>query len=318
MTKEQSFGKVAVLYGGKSAEREVSIMSGQGVCQALINKGVDAHLFDTGANNLCDLANQGFDAAFIALHGRYGEDGTIQGALELMQIPYTGSGPMASSLSMDKQMTKKIWHFEGLPTPLSVPISHETNFDELVQKLGLPLIIKPAREGSTIGITKVETIEQLKPACELALDYDNNAMAEKFIKGRELTVPLIGSGKNAKALPIIEIIAPGGNYDYEHKYISNDTQYICPAELNAELSAEIQEIALQSYLSLECDGWARADVMLDENNKPWLLEINTSPGMTSHSLVPMSAKAAGMDYESLCLEILKLASCKVNAVTKKD
>lgn len=318
MNTKHGLGKVAVLYGGKSAEREVSIMSGEGVCQALIKKGVDAHLFDTGTKDLCQLASQGFDAAFIALHGRYGEDGTIQGALELIQIPYTGSGPMASSLSMDKQMTKKIWHFEGLPTPTSMPITHETDLGELVEKLGLPLIIKPAREGSTIGITKVESMEQLKPACDLALDYDNSAMAEKFIKGRELTVPLIGSGKNAKALPIIEIIAPDGNYDYEHKYISNDTQYICPADLDETLTKQIQDIALQSYLTLDCDGWARADLMLDENNKPWLLEINTSPGMTSHSLVPMSAKAVGMDYETLCLEILKLASCKVNAVTKKD
>lgn len=308
-----NLGRVGVLYGGHSAEREVSLMSGQGVHDALRSKGIDAHLFDTGRYTLVDLINAGFDRVFIALHGRYGEDGTLQGALELLHLPYTGSGTLASSLAMNKIMTKKVWLQHGLPTPAYMVMDAETSVDELIDALGLPLIIKPPHEGSTLGITKVTTREEVAAAYRLAASYDEQVLAEQFIKGRELTVPVLGAGASARALPVIEIVAPNGNYDYEHKYISNDTQYVCPAELPAELSAELARLSEEAYRALECEGWGRADFMLDESGKPWLLEMNTSPGMTSHSLVPMGAKAAGMSYADLCVEILSSASCKVHS-----
>lgn len=308
-----NFGRVGVLYGGSSAEREVSLMSGHGVHEALRGAGVDAHLFDTGRYTLVDLINAGFDRVFIALHGRHGEDGTLQGALELLKLPYTGSGPMASSLAMDKIMTKKVWLQQGLPTPDYAVLTSESDLEKVAASLGLPMIIKPPHEGSTLGVTRVDELAALRKAYELAALYDSEVLAEQFIEGRELTVPILGKGKTARALPIVEIVAPGGNYDYEHKYISNDTQYVCPAPLDPELSAAIQRIAEQSYIALKCEGWGRADFMLDGAGKPWLLEMNTSPGMTSHSLVPMGAKAAGMSYPELCLEILSTASCKVQA-----
>lgn len=307
----QNFGRVGVLYGGKSAEREVSLMSGQGVYEALRSKGVDAHLFDTGKHSLTDLAQAGFDRVFIALHGRYGEDGTLQGALELLGLPYTGSGPLGSSLAMDKIMTKKVWLHHGLPTPRFVTLHSEQDLDLAVQELGLPMIIKPPHEGSTLGVTKVESVGQLREAYRLAARFDDEVLAEQFIHGRELTVPVLGKGKHVRALPIIEIVAPGGNYDYEHKYVSDDTQYICPAQIDAALFAEISRISEQAYVTLGCEGWGRADLMLDAQGKVWLLEMNTSPGMTSHSLVPMGAKAAGMSYADLCVEILSTACCKV-------
>lgn len=308
-----NFGRVGVLYGGLSAEREVSLLSGQGVHQALISKGIDAHLFDTGKHSLAELANAGFDRVFIALHGRYGEDGSLQGALELLRIPYTGSGHLASSLAMDKVRTKLIWLQAGLPTPeyMVLDTNHEFDADSVIAKLGLPLIVKPPHEGSTLGLTKVTAISDLSGAVELACKHDKSALAESFVSGRELTVPILGSGPNARALPVIEIIAPGGNYDYEHKYLSNQTKYECPANLDPVLTQHIQDISVQAYLSLGCEGWARADVMLDEKNQPWLLEMNTSPGMTGHSLVPMGALALGMSYADLCVEILTTASCKL-------
>lgn len=308
-----NFGRVGVLYGGRSAEREVSLMSGSGVYEALRSKGVDAHLFDTGTGSLADLAAAAFDRVFIALHGRYGEDGTLQGALELLQIPYTGSGPLASSLAMDKIMTKKVWLHHQLPTPEFAVLSADIDLDAVAEQLGLPLIIKPPHEGSTLGITKVERREDLAGAVTLAAQYDTQILAEQFIKGRELTVPVLGTGAAVRALPVIEIIAPGGNYDYEHKYISNATQYICPAKLDAALSDTLLRLAEQSYIALGCEGWGRADFMLDDSGQPWLLEMNTSPGMTSHSLVPMSAAAVGMSYADLCLSILSDASCKIQA-----
>ena len=308
-----TFGRVGVLYGGTSAEREVSLMSGQGVYDALRGAGVDAHLFDTGRYTLVDLINAGFNRVFIALHGRHGEDGTLQGALELLHLPYTGSGPMASSLAMDKIMTKKVWLQQGLPTPDYAVLTADSDLDRVAASLGLPLIIKPPHEGSTLGVTRVDDVAGLRKAYELAALYDSEVLAEQFIEGRELTVPILGKGSSARALPVIEIVAPGGNYDYEHKYISNDTQYVCPASLDPALSASIQRIAEQSYTALKCEGWGRADFMLDASGKPWLLEMNTSPGMTSHSLVPMGAKAAGMSYAELCLEILSTACCKVQA-----
>jgi len=309
----KNFGRVGVLYGGDSAEREVSLMSGRGVHAALIEAGVDAHLFDTGTRTLTELIQAGFERVFIALHGRHGEDGTLQGALELMGLPYTGSGPLASSLAMDKIMTKKIWVQQGLPTPGFAVLAAESDLAVAIAQLGLPLVIKPPHEGSTLGVTKVSEQAALKAAWQLAARYDADVLAERFITGRELTVPLLGKGSQTRVLPVIEIVAPDGNYDFEHKYVSNDTQYICPADLDEDLTREIMRIARQAYVALGCEGWGRVDFMLDEQGRPWLLELNTSPGMTSHSLVPIGAKAAGMSYAELCVAILAQASCKVNA-----
>lgn len=306
-----SFGRVGVLYGGVSAEREVSLLSGAGVCQALRDEGVDAHLFDTGEHDLAALAAQGFDRVFIALHGCYGEDGTMQGALELLGLPYTGSGPTASGVAMDKVMTKRLWLHHGLPTPAFESLSAPPDPRELAESLGLPLILKPPHEGSTVGVTRVESVDMILPAYELARRYDDVALAEQYIRGRELTVPILGSGADARALPVIEIIAPDGNYDYEHKYFSNETRYVCPAELDDTLARRVQRISEEAYRVLGCEGWGRADLMLDADGEPWLLEMNTSPGMTSHSLVPMGAKAAGMSYGRLCVEILSTARCKL-------
>jgi D-alanine-D-alanine ligase len=311
----QALGKVGVLYGGRSAEREVSLMSGQGVYEALIEQGVNAHLFDTGQRGLGELIQQGFDRVFIALHGRFGEDGTLQGALELMRLPYTGSGPLAASLSMDKIMTKRLWEQAGLPTPAWREITTEAQLDGLEQALGLPLILKAPNEGSTLGLVKVNSAKELAHAYREVGKFDTTILAEQFISGRELTVALLGKGEQARALPVIEIVAPGGQYDYEHKYFSDDTQYVCPAPLPALVTDQVREVALRAYQSLRCEGWARADVMLDSDMKPWLLEVNASPGMTTHSLVPMAAKAAGMGYGELCVHILEQANCKVGMAT---
>jgi len=309
----KAFGKVGVLYGGRSAEREVSLMSGKAVCEALRSMGVDAHLFDTGERSLAQLADERYERVFIALHGRYGEDGTIQGALELLSIPYTGSGPMASALAMDKIMTKRIWLQAGLPTPRYAVLDANTDLRRVPDDLGLPLIVKPPHEGSTLGLAKVMGYSDMKAAYERAARFDGTVLAEQFIAGRELTVAVLGSGDAARALPIVEIVAPGGNYDYEHKYFSDETQYLCPADLPEALARHIQELCVRAYCALGCEGWGRADVMLDADGRPWLLEMNTSPGMTGHSLVPMAAKAAGMSYAELCVAILSEASCKVRA-----
>ena len=306
-----SLGKVGVLYGGRSAEREVSLMSGQGVYDALIEQGVDAHLFDTGQHGLGELAAERFDRVFIALHGRYGEDGTLQGALELLGIPYTGSGPLAASLSMDKIMTKRVWQQAGLPTPSYRIIESAADLDGVAQTLGLPLMLKAPNEGSTLGLYKITSQSDLHSAYQKALAFDDVILAEQFITGRELTVAILGRAAEARDLPIIEIVAPGGNYDYEHKYFSDDTQYLCPAPLPDSVSQHVADIARRAYRVLGCEGWARADVMLDAAMNPWLLEMNASPGMTSHSLVPMAARAAGMSYGQLCVSILAQASCKV-------
>ncbi|ALM86382.1 D-alanine--D-alanine ligase [Bordetella sp. N] len=309
----QQFGKVGVLYGGRSAEREVSLMSGAGVHEALRSAGVDAHLFDTGVQTFADLEQAGFDRVFIALHGRYGEDGTIQGALELLGIPYTGSGAAASALAMDKVMTKRIWLQHGLPTPAFEVLGGDTELRLVPDRLGLPLMLKPPHEGSTVGISKVRGYSDMKESYELAARFDAEVLAEQFITGRELTVALLGTGRGARALPVIEIVAPGGNYDYEHKYFSDDTQYFCPADLPADLAAEVQRLSVAAYRSLGCEGWGRVDLMLDKENRPWLIEMNTSPGMTSHSLVPKAAQAVGMSYPELCMSILSEAACKVRA-----
>lgn len=310
------FGKVGVLYGGKSAEREVSLMSGSGVHAALCSQGVDAHLFDTGTHSLSELAQQGFDHVFIALHGRYGEDGTLQGALELLGIPYTGSGPMASSLAMDKIMTKRIWLEAGLPTPGYAELSSEEQVSDAASTLGLPMMMKPPHEGSTLGIVKVSEAHALVDGYRQAARYDEVVLAEQFITGRELTVAVLGRGASARALPLIEIVAPGGNYDYQNKYFSDDTQYLCPAPIAPELAQHIADLCVRAYRALGCEGWGRADVILDAQERPWLIEMNTSPGMTGHSLVPMAAKAIGMSYPELCVHILKDARCKVGRVNQ--
>jgi len=305
------FGKVGVLYGGRSAEREVSLMSGSGVCEALRSKGVDAHLFDTGMHSVVELIAAKFDRVFIALHGRYGEDGTLQGLLETLGIPYTGSGVMASSIAMDKIMTKKVWLQAGLSTPKHAEIKTEADLEKVIEELGLPLMIKPPLEGSTLGIVKATQAADLLPAYRDALRYDKVILAEQFISGREITVALLGAGSGAEALPPIQIVAPQGNYDYQNKYFTDDTKYLCPAPVRPEVLREISELAVAAYRALGCEGWGRADFMLDEQDRPWLLEMNTSPGMTGHSLVPMAAKAVGMDYPELCVRVLSGASCKV-------
>ena len=306
------FGKVGVLYGGKSAERDVSIMSGTGVHKALRSAGVEAHLFDTGVRSLAELAEERFDRVFIALHGRYGEDGTIQGALELLRVPYTGSGPLASALAMDKTMTKRIWVHEGLPTPRFETLDRRSDLAAVAARLGLPLIVKPPHEGSTIGVTKVTDLAGMRAAYDLAAEYDEHVLGEAFIQGRALTVAVLGTGASARALPVVEIVAPEGNYDYEHKYFTDDTRYLCPAQLPPAVTQRVQDISEAAYRVLGCEGWGRVDVMLDADNQPYLLEVNTSPGMTGHSLVPMAAAADGMNYETLCVEILKDARCKVS------
>jgi D-alanine-D-alanine ligase len=308
-----NFGKVAVLFGGASAEREVSVMSGTGVLKALQSRGVDAHAFDPSLRDLSDLKREGFARCFIALHGRFGEDGTVQGALELLGIPYTGSGVMASSIAMDKVMTKRVWLAEGLPTP-NYRLLRCGGYDrktvmEIPDELGLPVIVKPVREGSSIGVMKVQGYSGMVDAVDQASKLDADVLCEQFIVGDEVTCPVLGTGDNARALPVIRIVAPDGNYDYQNKYFSNDTKYVLPCGLSNDEEAAIQEIALEAYRVLDCRGWGRVDMMIDAaTRKPYLLEINTSPGMTNHSLVPMSANAAGMSYEDLCVHILSTAS----------
>ena len=311
--KPTEFGKVAVLMGGASAEREVSLMSGNGVLQALRSRGVDAHAFDPSERELVELKREGFARCFIALHGRFGEDGTVQGALELLCIPYTGSGVMASSVAIDKVMAKRVLLAEGLPTPKYVLLRQGTfdsaAVDALADELGLPLIVKPAREGSSIGLTKVTERSGLAAAVAQAAQLDADILCEQFIDGDEVTCPVLGSGTQARALPVIRIVAPEGNYDYQNKYFTNTTKYLVPCELPAGEEQVIQQLVLKMFDTLHCRGWARADVMIDKTTrKPYLLEINTSPGMTSHSLVPMSARADGLSYEDLCVAVLRTAS----------
>ena len=318
----KALGKVAVLMGGTSAEREVSLtMSGPGVLAALRSQGVDAHAFDPAERDLIDLRREGFARCFIALHGRGGEDGTVQGALELLGIPYTGSGVMASSIAMDKVMTKRVWVAEGLPTPAwrLLGKGHHTREDTRVvpDALGLPLIVKPAREGSSFGVTKVKGYSEVMEAVTLAAQYDADVLCEEFITGDEVTCPVLGEGDAAVALPVIRIVAPDGNYDFQHKYVSNDTTYLCPSGLPEAEEREIQRIVVQAYRTLGCRGWGRADLMIRASDrKPFLLEMNTSPGMTSHSLVPKSAAQAGISYEQLCLRLL--AGATLDSVTTRE
>jgi D-alanine-D-alanine ligase len=313
MNTRTDFGKVAVLMGGRSAEREVSLMSGAGVLKALQSKGVNAHAFDPAERDLVELKRKGFKRCFIALHGRFGEDGTVQGALELLGIPYTGSGVMASSIAIDKTMTKRVWVAEGLSTPRYVLLRRGEFTSEQVRavpdELGLPLIVKPAREGSSIGVAKVKSHSEMAAAVEAAAALDPDVLCEQFISGDEVTCPVLGEGESARALPVIRIVAPEGNYDYQNKYFTDDTQYLVPCGLPEGEEKAIQEMVVKAYRVLGCRGWGRLDVMIDgATRKPYLLEINTSPGMTGHSLVPMSARAAGISYEDLCLQLLASAS----------
>jgi D-alanine-D-alanine ligase len=309
----KGLGKVAVLMGGNSAERKISLMSGHGVLAALQSQGVDAHAFDPAERDLSELRRDGFARCFVALHGRHGEDGTVQGALELLGIPYTGSGVMASAIAMDKVMSKRVWIAEGLPTPHHVWLSPADQTRERVREvpdhLGLPLIVKPPREGSSIGVTKVQGYSQMQDAVALAAQYDPDVLCEEFIDGDEVTCAVLGHGDGALALPVVRIVAPDGAYDYENKYFTDVVSYQCPSGLPEAEEREVQRIVLQCYRTLGCRGWGRADVMIRATDrKPYLLEINTSPGMTSHSLVPISAKAAGMSYEALCLYLISTAA----------
>ena len=315
----KSFGKVAVLFGGSSAEREISILSGTGVLEALRSRGVDAHAFDPAERDLADLRRDGFDRCFIALHGRHGEDGTVQGALELLGIPYTGSGVMASSIAMDKVMTKRILEAEGLPTPKYVRLAPDRQTPEQVRVvpdlLGLPLIVKPPREGSSIGVTKVEGYSQMLDAVALSAKYDADVLCEQFIDGEEVTCAVLGSGRDAEAMPVVRIAAPEGAYDYQNKYFTDDVKYHCPSGLPEAEETEIRRIALAAFLTLGCRGWGRADVMIRAvDRKPFLLEMNTSPGMTTHSLVPRSARALGIPYEELCMRVLATASLDAKGI----
>jgi len=296
-------GKVAVLMGGSSSEREISLMSGNGVLAALLEKGVDAHAFDPSVQSLFDLAEGKFERAFIALHGPFGEDGTLQGVLEALNIPYTGSGVMASALAMDKWRTKLIWLAAGIPTPKYVLLTPTTDLQTVINELGLPLIVKPAREGSSIGVSKVSHIDELRGAIELALKLDPLVIAEEFIDGQEFTASIVGQ----EALPLVRIEAPEGKYDYKNKYFTDDVKYHCPSGLPAALEDEIKRVSLQAFRVLGATGWGRADVMMDANDRFSFLELNTSPGMTGHSLVPIAARATGLSYPDLCLRILVMA-----------
>jgi D-alanine-D-alanine ligase len=312
MTDPRSFGKVAVLMGGSSAEREISLMSGRGVLAALQSQGIDAHAFDPAERELADLKREGFARCFIALHGRHGEDGTVQGALELLGIAYTGSGVMASAIAIDKVMTKRLWLAEHLPTPRYVVLGGDERTRERMRTvpdtLGLPLIVKPPHEGSSIGVTKVAGYSEMQAAVELAARYDAEVLCEEFIEGEEVTCPVIGEGASARALPVIRIVAPEGAYDYQNKYFTDDVKYLVPSGLPAAEEAEVQRIVLAGYRSLGCRGWGRADLMIRATDRrTFLLEMNTSPGMTGHSLVPKSAAAAGIGYEALCVMLLQSA-----------
>jgi D-alanine-D-alanine ligase len=297
------FGKVAVLLGGPSAEREISLLSGNAVLKALRERGVDAHPFDPAERSLADLATEGFARVFIALHGRFGEDGTVQGALETLHIPYTGSGVMASALAMDKWRTKLVWLASGIPTPRYRIVDAKTDWQRIVAELGLPLIMKPAREGSTIGITKVTTVDhdEMWLAYEVAARHDRLVLVEEFVAGTEITASIV----NGRALPLIRIEAPQGNYDYHNKYFSDETRYFCPSGLAQAQEDDIRASALAAFDVVGCSGWGRLDLILRADGSYSFLEVNTSPGMTGHSLVPMAARQAGTAFPDLCVDILR-------------
>ena len=301
------FGKVAVMFGGTSAEREVSLKSGAAVLAALQARGVDAQAFDPAVRPLEDLRKEGFQRVFIALHGRGGEDGTLQGALTLMGIPYTGSGVLASALAMDKWRSKLLWQAAGLPIPDYAVLEETADFAAAAARLGLPLFVKPAREGSSIGVIKVKHAADLPAAYREAARHDDLVLAEQAMEGGEFTVAVLGEGTQLRALPSIRIVPATEFYDYEAKYFRDDTRYLCPSGLTAAGEAEMRDLALRGFQILGCRGWARMDFLLDAAGRPYLLEANTAPGMTDHSLVPMAARASGMSFPDLCLRILELA-----------
>jgi len=295
------FGKVAVLMGGWSAERDISLNSGAAVLTALLSKGVDAHAVDADRDVLMQLREEKFDRVFNILHGRGGEDGEIQGALEIMQIPYTGCGVMASGISMNKLMTKHIWSGSDMPTPAYEMLTAETNFAEVVSKLGLPLMVKPANEGSSIGVTKVEQLNELEAAYKCAAKYDALILAEQWVNGEEYTIALLGDD----VLPVIRLEVQSDFYDYDAKYKSEGTQYYCPSGLSGKEEKALKILAKKAFKTVDASGWGRVDVMRDREGKFWLIEVNTVPGMTNHSLVPMAAKAAGINFEELVMRVLK-------------
>jgi D-alanine-D-alanine ligase len=305
----RDFGKVAVLMGGRSAERAVSLKSGERVLAALKSTGVDAHAFDPKERGIGALVEQRFDRAFVILHGRYGEDGTIQGALELLGIPYTGSGVLASALAMDKWHAKLVWQACGIPTPRSELLAHGSDMQAVAMRLGLPLMVKPANEGSSIGMTKVKNARELPEAYALAANYDHVVVAEAFVEGVELTAGILAD----KPLPLIKLETPREFYDYDAKYQANDTRYLIPCGLPPDAERIVQDEALYAFNALGCSGWGRVDLMLDRSGKPYFLEVNTSPGMTDHSLVPMAARHAGLSFEDLCLRILESARLEKGA-----
>ena len=296
-----NFGKVAVLLGGKSAERPVSLKSGGMVLSALRSRGVDAHPFDPSTHGLDALLAQRFDRVFIVLHGRFGEDGTVQGILEWLGIPYTGSGVLASALAMDKLRTKQLWQARGLPTPPYEQLTPSTDLAAVAKRLGIPIMVKPVNEGSSIGMTKVRAASGLDEAYALAVNYDRAVIAERFIEGTEITGGILGD----EALPLIRLETPRDFYDYDAKYVADDTRYIVPSGLDEAKEREVRQLCLEAFHALGCRGWGRVDLMLDRAGNPYLLEVNTAPGMTDHSLVPMAARAIGLSYEDLCIRILE-------------
>ncbi|HEX4857832.1 MAG TPA: D-alanine--D-alanine ligase [Usitatibacteraceae bacterium] len=303
----KALGKVAVLMGGPSSEREISLLSGKGVLAALKEKGVDAHAFDPAVHSLFDLPREKFDRVFVALHGRFGEDGTVQGVLETLKIPYTGSGVMGSALAMDKWRTKLVWQSAGIPTPRYQMVNEQTDWAALIDTLKLPLIIKPAREGSSIGVTRVMSAADIPAAYALAAGLDPLVIAEEFIDGQELTCAVVGD----EALPLIRIEPPkDAGYDYKNKYFTDDVRYHCPSGVRADLEERIRSLTLKAFRVLGCAGWGRADMMLAPDGRIGFLEMNTSPGMTGHSLVPIAARAVGMTYPDLCVRILADAALK--------
>ena len=304
-----ALGRVVVIYGGRSAEREVSLRSGQGVLEALRSAGVSAQGFDPGRQPLQALIQGGYDRAFVALHGRWGEDGAIQGVLEWLGLPYTGAGIMASALAMDKDMTKRLWQHHGLPTPAWCRATSPADVRQALHDLGAPLIVKPSREGSTLGLTRVQHVEQAEAAYQAAAQLDPAVLCERCIVGDEVTVPVFGQGQALHTMPIIRIVAPNGNYDYHAKYLAHTTQYLIPSGLPLAQEQAIEALAKQAYAALGVRGWGRIDFMIDGRTRaPYLLELNTSPGMTDHSLVPQSAQHLGLSYAQLCMGLLAQAS----------
>lgn len=300
---KSQFGKVAVLMGGKSAEREISLLSGNAVLAALQRRHIDAHGIDVGDDLLMVLERGGFDRVFVVLHGRGGEDGTLQGALELLGLPYTGSGVLASALGMDKWRSKLVWQAAGLPVPDCALLDAGTDFAAVATRLGLPLFVKPASEGSSIGVSKVKNAAELRAAYETAARYDRLVLAERYIGGGEYTVPVLAG----QALPVIRIVPATEFYDYEAKYFRDDTRYLCPCGLAPAKEAELQALALRAFAVLGGRGWGRIDILLGTDERPYVLEANTVPGMTSHSLVPMAARQADIDFDALCVRILEIS-----------